>query len=67
VKTLFAACQVWNQTPPDPRENQPVTSEVPALVMAGEYDPITPPDWGRQVAKPWRMLLILNFLPTVIG
>jgi len=51
VRSLFAACQAWNPSPPDARENQPVTSNVPALVMAGEYDPITPPDWGRQVAS----------------
>lgn len=51
VKPLFAACQAWNPAPPDGRENQPVSSDVPTLVMAGEYDPITPPDWGRQVAS----------------
>jgi hypothetical protein len=31
-------------------ENQPVRSDVPALVLAGEFDPITPPAWGEMVA-----------------
>jgi pimeloyl-ACP methyl ester carboxylesterase len=37
-------------TPPDPRENQTIHSDIPTLVLAGEGDPITPPDWGRMVA-----------------
>ena len=28
-------------------ENQPVHSEIPTLVMMGEMDPITPPEWGK--------------------
>jgi pimeloyl-ACP methyl ester carboxylesterase len=35
--------------PPDPRENLPI-QRLPTLVLAGEHDPITPPDWGRMVA-----------------
>jgi pimeloyl-ACP methyl ester carboxylesterase len=50
VEPLFAVCQEWKTTPPDPRENLPVHSNVPALILAGEGDPITPPDWGRMVA-----------------
>jgi pimeloyl-ACP methyl ester carboxylesterase len=49
VEPLFAVCADWATTPLDPRENLPVTSNVPALILAGEYDPITPPDWGRMV------------------
>jgi hypothetical protein len=32
-------------------ENQPVTSDIPTLVMQGEYDPITPPAWGQHAAE----------------
>lgn len=50
VQPLFAACEEWAAGPLDPRENLPVSSDLPALVLAGEGDPITPPDWGRMVA-----------------
>ncbi|HEU0294234.1 MAG TPA: alpha/beta fold hydrolase [Anaerolineales bacterium] len=50
VQPLFAVCREWTLPPPDPRENLPVSSDVPALVLAGEGDPITPPEWGRRVA-----------------
>lgn len=51
VRPLFDICREWGLPAPDPRENQPVTSAVPALVLAGEFDPITPPDWGRMAAS----------------
>lgn len=50
VRYLFTVCQGWTGLAPDPRENQPVTSDIPALVLAGEFDPITPPAWGRMTA-----------------
>ncbi len=46
----FEMCEIWQVDPPDPLENQPVTSDVPTLVLAGEFDPITPPAWGRLAA-----------------
>jgi pimeloyl-ACP methyl ester carboxylesterase len=42
-----AICQAWPVGIADPIENQAVTSEVPTLIFAGRYDPITPPAWGR--------------------
>ncbi len=50
VQYLFTVCQDWTGIPPNPRENQPVTSSIPALILAGEFDPITPPEWGRMTA-----------------
>lgn len=50
VQPLFTACQAWGADP-DPRENLPVTSSIPALVLGGEFDPITPPSWGRMAAE----------------
>jgi pimeloyl-ACP methyl ester carboxylesterase len=49
VEPLFAVCEEWATTPLDRRENLPVTSNVPVLILAGEHDPITPPDWGRML------------------
>ena len=47
---LFPVCQSWGGAPLDPRENAPVASDVPTLVLSGEYDPITPPEWGQAVS-----------------
>jgi pimeloyl-ACP methyl ester carboxylesterase len=48
---IFAACDLWNVTSAPEIENEPVVSDIPTLVLAGQFDPITPPDWGRQVAE----------------
>ena len=40
-------CDLWDVDPADPIENETVTSPIPTLVLAGEFDPITPPSWGR--------------------
>jgi pimeloyl-ACP methyl ester carboxylesterase len=50
VIPLYQACSIWGVAPADPLENQPVTSSVPALVLAGEGDPITPPAWSQSTA-----------------
>jgi pimeloyl-ACP methyl ester carboxylesterase len=44
-------CRVWNVPPAPEIENQPVKSNIPALVFAGEYDPDTPPAWSKSVAS----------------
>ena len=47
---IFAVCRAWGAKKADPIENQAVSSNIPAMVLAGEYDPVTPPDWGRLAA-----------------
>ena len=51
VQYLFTVCQDWTGIAPNPRENQPVTSDIPSLILAGEFDPITPPVWGQMTAS----------------
>lgn len=48
---IIDICELWDVPPADAIENEPVTSDIPTLVLAGEYDPITPPRWGEQVAQ----------------
>lgn len=43
-------CAFWGTEPPPAIENEPVVSNIPTLVLAGEYDPITPPAYGRLAA-----------------
>ena len=46
-----ALCPQWWDVTAGPEEARAVRSDVPTLVMAGEYDPITPPKWGRLAAQ----------------
>jgi len=48
---MFEVCQDWPAGKADPSANQPVYSDVPTLLMSGEFDPITPPAWGRKAAQ----------------
>ncbi|HSO26875.1 MAG TPA: alpha/beta hydrolase, partial [Anaerolineales bacterium] len=45
------ACQLLGAAPYEPRDNLPLLSDIPALVIAGQYDSRTPPEYGQQVAK----------------
>lgn len=49
--TIFDACASWGAPGAEPIENQPVNSDIPTLILAGEYDPITPPAWGQLAAQ----------------
>jgi pimeloyl-ACP methyl ester carboxylesterase len=43
----LAICPLWGAGTADAIETAPVTSPIPTLVLAGLYDPITPPAWAR--------------------
>jgi pimeloyl-ACP methyl ester carboxylesterase len=51
LELTFQICDVWGAKEADPIENQPVTSDIPTLVLSGEFDPVTPPAWGKQVVE----------------
>lgn len=51
---LLAVCDVWKVGRAKPRENEPVRSAIPTLVLAAEYDAYTPPAWGRLAASSLR-------------
>ena len=43
----YATCQFWHVQPVPASQRQPVTSAIPTLILAGEYDPTTPPAYGK--------------------
>lgn len=47
----FQVCEIWGAGQAEASANQAVHSAIPTLVMSGEFDPITPPAWGKQVAE----------------
>jgi pimeloyl-ACP methyl ester carboxylesterase len=50
VQSLPDICRIWNIPPARKIENESVKSEIPTLIMAGEYDAYTPPEWGKMTA-----------------
>lgn len=48
---MTATCAIWNVPAKGPHENLPVVSDIPTLVLAGQYDAITPPLYGRMAAE----------------
>jgi pimeloyl-ACP methyl ester carboxylesterase len=45
------ACEMWPRGVVEASYYEPVVSDVPALVLSGDLDPVTPPTWGESVAK----------------
>lgn len=46
VEEFFDFCPIWGVEPATEHERSVVYSETPTLILAGEYDPVTPPSWG---------------------
>ncbi len=51
IDTQFSECLMWRMPTPPPLENEPVVSAVPALLLSGQFDPITPAEWGASAAR----------------
>ncbi len=54
-------CTVWPTGNAPLRESYPVESNLPALVMAGGFDPVTPPEWSRAVARSFPNAFYIEF------
>jgi len=48
---LQAVCGIWPHGPMDPDFHQPLHADVPALLLSGGNDPITPPRYAAQAAR----------------
>ncbi|MCP4142645.1 MAG: alpha/beta hydrolase [Chloroflexi bacterium] len=47
---IFSLCDAWQVEGIRPGENEALASDIPTLVMAGQYDSTTPPFFAEQVA-----------------
>jgi pimeloyl-ACP methyl ester carboxylesterase len=47
---VFDVCELWKVPASPSIENDAVVAATPALVLSGEYDPITPPVYAERVA-----------------
>ena len=48
---LKAQCAIWPKGARPADFHQPLVSDLPFLVLEGEFDPVTPPRYGEQVVK----------------
>ena len=50
-KGMAEMCKVWPKGKLPADFHQPLRTPVPALVLEGEFDPVTPPRYGKDVVK----------------
>ncbi len=51
TSSAFDSCDQWGTGALNPIDSEPVVSSVPVLIFNGEFDPITPPNWGELAAQ----------------
>ncbi|GAB5554743.1 MAG: alpha/beta fold hydrolase [Saprospiraceae bacterium] len=44
-------CEIWGVKPARPKEDQAIKSDIPVLLMNGQYDELTPPHWAKAMQK----------------
>jgi pimeloyl-ACP methyl ester carboxylesterase len=49
LATRMRACEFWPRGDVATAYYEPVTSDVPVLILSGDLDPVTPPEWGESV------------------
>jgi pimeloyl-ACP methyl ester carboxylesterase len=47
-------CAFWPKGTIEPSYFENAPSDIPALILSGQIDPVTPPVWGQQVAAQWK-------------
>lgn len=69
-EAMGKACSVWPKGAIPADFHAPLRGNVPVLVLEGEYDPVTPPEYGKQVIAPLpnaRLLVLRGQGHAVIG
>jgi pimeloyl-ACP methyl ester carboxylesterase len=51
LQESYSICQLWGVKPAPLVQKESVTSAIPTLILAGEYDPVTPPANGMLAAR----------------
>jgi pimeloyl-ACP methyl ester carboxylesterase len=70
TESMAAMCAAWPKGEVPADFHEPLATDVPALVLEGEFDPVTPPRYGEEVAKSLkngRLLVLRGQGHNVIG
>lgn len=59
--STLPVCSKWGVKAAPAYENTPVTSDLPTLLVAGDLDPITPPDLAKEAAKTLKNSYLFTF------
>jgi pimeloyl-ACP methyl ester carboxylesterase len=51
IEFLLAQCKVWPHGARPESFREPLRTDIPILILSGEFDPVTPPRYGEQVLK----------------
>lgn len=62
LEALQTQCAIWPHGPRPADFHQPLVSDLPILVLEGQFDPVTPPRYGEEVVQHLRngRLLVLH-------
>lgn len=61
ILSFLKICSNWNLPPLGPSADAPVETSIPTLILNGNFDPITPPDYGEEVASHLRNSVMVTF------
>ncbi len=51
IERLIKSCENWPHIPVEAQFKDPVTSDLPVLLLSGELDPVTPPEFAEVTMK----------------
>ncbi len=62
TRGMASACTLWPKGAKPADFNTPLKGDLPVLVLAGEFDPVTPPRYGEEIVKtlPRSRLLVMK-------
>lgn len=61
VESEFDTCDIWQAGRAPDIENEPVASDLPTMIMVGQYDPVTPPRWAYLTAETLEQAAVFEF------
>jgi pimeloyl-ACP methyl ester carboxylesterase len=53
ARAFLKPCEFWPRGDVPADFSAPFASDAPTLILSGEFDPVTPPVWGEQIARQW--------------